>query len=279
MNNPLQPISDTPGGSHPFASASPEVLSQESALKPPQPLPQRPSPTKRSLLGAGEAGKKKVGFFGKLFGAGKSQTKSAHNQKVVTRSSVGEEASLSLPGKSTESEAMLKRHEELIKSVDDICKSLEATKSQKVEVSVSDMMPPFPTDNLDALTRTQVQVGGVLEKVAGRLDEAGKRDGLVMDSLTRVDGTLAALSRASDRSVTTMDGMKGIFAQVSGSMESVRTELKKSGRRYEELCEKVRNTDQENAETIAKLQKRTLLVTVLLGVALVAGLIIVGIGS
>ena len=276
MNNPLQPISNTPGASHPFAGASPENLSQESALKPPQPLPQRASSTKRASAGVGEAGKKKVGFFGKLFGAGKSQAGSAQNQKVVTRE---EEVPGSLPKKSAESEAMLKRHEELIKSVDDICKTLEATKFQKVEVSVSDMMPPFPTDNLDALTRTQVQVGGVLEKVAGRLDEAGKRDGLVMDSLTRVDGTLAALSRASDRSVTTMDGMKGIFSQVSGSMESVQSELKKSGRRYEELCEKVRKTDQENAETIARLQKRTLFVTVILGVALVAGLIVVGMGS
>jgi len=278
MNNPLQPISETPGGAHSFASASPEILSQESALKPPQPLPQRASQTRRASAGAGETGKKKVGFFGKLFGAGKSQSKPAHDQKVVARSTE-EEVTLSLPKKLTESDAMLKRHEELIKSVDDICKSLEATKSQKVEVSVADVMPPIPTDNLDALTRTQEQVGGVLEKVSGRLDEAGKRDSLVMDSLTRVDGTLAALSRVSDRSVTTMDGMKGIFAQVSGSMESVQTELKKSGRRYEELCEKVRKTDQDNAETIAKLQKRTLLVTVLLGAALVAGLIIVGIGG
>jgi DNA repair ATPase RecN len=174
---------------------------------------------------------------------------------------------------------MIKRHEELIKSVDDICKSLEKAQPQKVELKVTDILPPIPAENIAALTRTQVQVTGVLEKVAGRLDEAGKRDGQMMDSLTRVDGSLSALSRASEKSVTTMDGMKGVFAKVSGSMEAVQSELKKSSRRYETLCEKVQKADQESAETIVKLQKRTLVVTGLLGIALVATLVIVSIGG
>jgi hypothetical protein len=101
----------------------------------------------------------------------------------------------------------------------------------------------------------------------------------MMESLTRVDGSLSALSRASEKSVTTMDGMKGVFAKVSGSMEAVQSELKKSSRRYETLCEKVQKADQESAETIVKLQKRTLVVTGLLGIALVATLVIVSIGG
>jgi hypothetical protein len=121
-------------------------------------------------------------------------------------------------------------------------------------------------------------VTGVLEKVADRLEEASKRDDLVMDSLTQVDGTLAALSRSSERSVTTMDGMKVFFTQVSGSMESMQSELKKSGRRYEDLCEKVRKSDQARAAKIAKLQKRTLMVTSLIGVAVVVALLLVAFG-
>jgi type IV secretory pathway component VirB8 len=61
-------------------------------------------------------------------------------------------------------------------------------------------------------------------------------------------------------------------------MESMQSELKKSGRRYEDLCEKVRKSDQARAAKIAKLQKRTLMVTSLIGVAVVVALLLVAFG-
>ncbi|MFT7172807.1 MAG: hypothetical protein ACI9NQ_001023 [Paracoccaceae bacterium] len=279
MNNPYHPFSETPSG-HQVVPVQPSLsLMQESSMKASLSLPLKGGLGAVRAPKSKKTGEKKLGLFGKLFGGGKSSPKPrADDAKSVPPLSC-DDAPFSLPRKPTESDVMIKRHEELIKSVDDICKSLEKAQPQKVELKVTDILPPIPAENIAALTRTQVQVTGVLEKVAGRLDEAGKRDGQMMDSLTRVDGSLSALSRASEKSVTTMDGMKGVFAKVSGSMEAVQSELKKSSRRYETLCEKVQKADQESAETIVKLQKRTLVVTGLLGIALVATLVIVSIGG
>jgi|TARA_B110000438_G_scaffold267846_1_gene282998 hypothetical protein len=273
MNNPFYPVLGTGGGQLRLEPDFPVVLHQESAMEPPPFLPQDADPLPLNSTEENPPKKeKKKGFFSKIFGGRAPAIKAP----CLPADEVEEEGPFVLPKKPTDSELVTKRHAEFIQSVDDICKSLESTQPQRGEVSVTDILPPIPVENLDALT--QVKVTGVLEKVADRLEEASKRDDLVMDSLTQVDGTLAALSRSSERSVTTMDGMKVFFTQVSGSMESMQSELKKSGRRYEDLCEKVRKSDQARAAKIAKLQKRTLMVTSLIGVAVVVALLLVAFG-
>lgn len=275
MNNPFRPVLGTVGGQLRLEPDFPVVLHQESSMEPPRSLPQDADPLSLNSTEENPPKKeKKRGFFSKIFG-GRSP---AIKVPCLPADEVEEEGLFDLPQKPTDSVLMTKRHAEVIQSVDDICKSLESTQPQRGEVSVPDILPPIPVENLDALTQTQVKVTGVLEKVADRLEEASKRDDLVMDSLTQVDGTLAALSRSSERSVTTMDEMKVFFTQVSGSMESMQSELKKSGRRYEDLCEKVRKSDQARAAKIAKLQKRTLMVTSLIGVAVVVALLLVAFG-
>lgn len=275
MNNPFRPVLGTVGGQLRLEPDFPVVLHQESSMEPPRSLPQDADPLSLNSTEENPPKKeKKRGFFSKIFGGRAPAIK----VPCLPADEVEEEGLFDLPQKPTDSVLMTKRHAEVIQSVDDICKSLESTQPQRGEVSVPDILPPIPVENLDALTQTQVKVTGVLEKVADRLEEASKRDDLVMDSLTQVDGTLAALSRSSERSVTTMDEMKVFFTQVSGSMESMQSELKKSGRRYEDLCEKVRKSDQARAAKIAKLQKRTLMVTSLIGVAVVVALLLVAFG-
>jgi len=215
----------------------------------------------------------KKGWFSKLFGGGKKDDSVDKESSLPTVQT--KEAKETPVKPSSAKEMSAKRHEDLLKSVNDICRSLETSRSQKVEVSVADLVQPFPVENLDALTRTQNAVSGVLEKVSGRLDKVGARDGLVIDSMKKVDLSLASLSKVGERSISSMDGVKGTLGQVNGTMESMKVELKSTGKRYEELCEKVQTSEREHVETMLKLQKRTLLVNAFLGIALVACVIAV----
>lgn len=235
---------------------------------------------------------KKVGFLGRLFGGGsreKLEEKMGRNRKMQTEEEVGDqrtfaqkvakkaEEEFSLPRRVTGEALVTKRHEELMTAVNEICGMLEKAQErepQAVEVKLSEVLPPMPSENLEVMARTQEKVGEALERVAGTLEDSVKRERLLLDSLTRVDGTLADLSRASEKSVTTMDGMKGVFAQVNGGLEALQTEIRKSGRRYEDLWEKVQKADEDKTAMIAKLQKRTLLVTGLVGVAVVVALLV-----
>lgn len=274
MNNPFRPISGTSSGLAPNQGEAPLTYMQEDSNNaPPQPKPFKRGPSLRGVEVVPEE-EKKMGFFGKLFGGSKSSKKEKKSEEPDKGSpDPDKKDSFSLPRKSTECEAAGERHSELIQAVDGIRKALAESKAQKVEVDLSKIPPLLPPEHLDSLAKTQVQVSGALEKVAGQLDEAGRRESKVIDSLSQVDGSLGELTRFSEKSVSTMDGMKGVFAKASGSMEAMQSELKKSASRYEELCEKIQQSEKENKETIAQLQKRTLMVMGLLGIALVACLI------
>jgi hypothetical protein len=94
-----------------------------------------------------------------------------------------------------------------------------------------------------------------------------------------MDKSITSLNDVGERTITTMDGMKGILYQVSGAMVTMQTELKQSSKRYEELLKKVQKTESENIVKVQKLQKSTLWVNVILGIAVVAGLIAVAISK
>ena len=141
------------------------------------------------------------------------------------------------------------------------------------------MVPLIPGDNIDTLNRTQELVSGVLKQVSGRLEKAGERDAVMIDSLSSMDKSITSLNDVGERTITTMDGMKGILSQVSGAMVAMQTELKQSSKRYEEPLKKVQKTESENIVKVQKLQKSTLWVNVILGIAVVAGLIAVAISK
>ena len=296
MNHPFQPRPNVAGGGADNA-ASPSVgFMASSTSKPSQPqVPVAASVASKPMTGTPATAKpmpakaptkapEKKGWFARLFGKSDSDdvvVKSSNEDKpkvqekakevaqpVVERKVVDKPVEKAVAKPLTQ-DPMQKRHDELLNSVNDICRSLENSRAQKVEVSVADLVSPFPVENLDALTRTQEAVSGVLEKVAGRLDSAGKRDDLVVDSLKRVDGSLLSLAQVSERSITSMDGVKGALGSVNGSMETMQIELKRAGKRYEELCEKVQNNEREHVENMQKLQKRSLIMNALLGIALV----------
>jgi|GEM_PF-2181931 len=212
----------------------------------------------------------KNGWFSRLFGRNEKDDSADKESSLLV-----EQTKDVLVKKPSEKALMMKRHDDLLKSVNDICKSLETSRTQKVEVSVVDLVPPFPVENIDALTRTQEAVSGVLEKVADRLDKVGERDGLVIDSLKKVDISLASLSKFGEQSISSMDGVKGTLSQVNGTMESMQIELNHTGKRYQEIFEKVQNSEREHAETMLKLQKRTLMMNAFLGISLVACVIAV----
>jgi hypothetical protein len=179
----------------------------------------------------------------------------------------------------TEEELVHKRHEALIDSVNQICHSLEASTNRPIELKTTDLVPLIPGDNIDTLNRTQELVSGVLKQVSGRLEKAGERDAVMIDSLSSMDKSITSLNDVGERTITTMDGMKGILSQVSGAMVTMQTELKQSSKRYEELLKKVQKTESENIVKVQKLQKSTLWVNVILGIAVVAGLIAVAISK
>ena len=179
----------------------------------------------------------------------------------------------------TEEELVHKRHEALIDSVNQICHSLEATTNRPIEVKTTDLVPLIPGDNIESLNRTQELVSGVLKQVSGRLEKAGERDTVMINSLSSMDKSITSLNDVGERTINTMDGMKGILSQVSGAMSTMQTELKQSSKRYEELCDKVQKTESENIAKVQKLQKSTLWVNVILGVAVVGGLIAVAISK
>jgi len=179
----------------------------------------------------------------------------------------------------TEEELVHKRHEALIDSVNQICHSLEASTNRPIEVKATDLVPLIPGDNIDTLNRTQELVSGVLKQVSGRLEKAGERDAVMIDSLSSMDKSITSLNDVGERTITTMDGMKGILSQVSGAMVTMQTELKQSSKRYEELLKRVQKTESENITKVQKLQKSTLWVNVILGIAVVAGLIAVAISK
>ncbi|YCM44720.1 hypothetical protein V2O64_01625 [Verrucomicrobiaceae bacterium 227] len=315
MNNPFQPRPTVAGGSGDNATSPSTGFMASTASNPSQPplaaTSSMSSMSGKSISGASISGASlsgksipeeskaketpaKRGWFSKLFGRSQQE----EEKEIVVPTTAVKESSL-VAGKPTEKpkevvvkkaveksigksaeksadkDLMVKRHEDLLNSVNDICKSLETSRAQKVEVSVVDLVPPLPVENIDALTRTQEAVTGVLEKVSGRLDKVGERDVLVIDSLNKVDGSLLSLSKVGERSITSMDGVKGTLGQVNGAMETMQVELKRTGKRYEELCEKVQNSERDHAETMVKLQKRTLLMNAFLGIALVACVIAV----
>lgn len=285
MNNPFHPVPGTADGHQLPDPIVPVEMHQENSKE------DRGSSEQNSGPPLGESSQREVtkvvrkrvkrvkkkaekkGFFARIFGTGKPTVELPEPPEEPERKE--EEVPFELPKKPADGELMIKRHEELLQSVDDICRSLESHSSRPVEVSLTDVLPPIPAENFDALADTQREVTGALEKVADRLDEAGKRDAEVVDTLSRFDHTLSELSRTNEQSVTAMDGMKGIFAQVSGSMESVQTELKKTSHRYEDLCESIQKADDERAKIIVQLQKRTLMVTSILGAAVLIGLLLV----
>ena len=179
----------------------------------------------------------------------------------------------------TEEELVHKRHEALIDSVNQICHSLEASTNRPIEVKATDLVPLIPGDDIDTLNRTQELVSGVLKQVSGRLEKAGERDAVMLDSLNSMDKSITSLNDVGERTITTMDGMKGILSQVSGAMVTMQTELKQSSKRYEELLKRVQKTESENIVKVQKLQKSTLWVNVILGIAVIAGLIAVAISK
>lgn len=179
----------------------------------------------------------------------------------------------------TEEELVHKRHEALIDSVNQICHSLEASSNRPIELKTTDLVPLIPGDNIDTLNRTQELVSGVLKQVSGRLEKAGERDAVMLDSLSSMDKSINSLNDVGERTITTMDGMKGILSQVSGAMVTMQTELKASSKRYEELLKRVQKAESENITKVQKLQKSTLWVNVALGIAVVAGLIAVAISK
>lgn len=268
MNNPFQPRPTAATGSSDNATSPSVGFMASSTTKPPQ--PQVPGASSMSGKFLADDTPEKKGWFSRFFGRPK---KDDSVEKEISEPVEQPKEAVVKP--LSEKELMMKRHDDLLKSVNDICKSLETSRAQKVEVSVVDLVPPLPVENIDALTRTQEAVSGVLEKVSGRLDKVGERDGLVIDSMKKVDLSLASLSKVGERSITSMDGVKGTLGQVNGTMESMHVELKRTGKRYEELCEKVQNSERDHAETMLKLQKRTLLVNAFLGIALIACVIAV----
>ena len=179
----------------------------------------------------------------------------------------------------TEEELVHKRHEALIDSVNQICHSLEATTNRPIEVKTTDLVPLIPGENIDNLNRTQELVSGVLTQVSTRLEKAGERDNVMIESLSSMDKSITSLNDVGERTITTMDGMKGILSQVSGAMSTMQTELKQSSKRYEELCDKVQKAEAENIAKVEKLQKSTLWVNVILGVAVAVGLIAVALSK
>lgn len=290
MNNPFQPRPTAVGGGRDQLAASSVGMVASTSNTPPQPkVPGISGISENSLADQKEAPAKK-GWFSRLFGRGEKEdtvVKTANIPQAKTAGpvqigssvqtkpqakplpEVSAKTSPLVDRKSSEKDSAQKRHEDLLNSVNDICRSLEHSRAQKVEVSVIDLVPPLPVENIDALTRTQEAVTGVLDKVAGRLDKAGERDSLVIDSLKRVDGSLMTLSKVSERSISSMDGVKGTLGQVNGSMEKMQVELKRAGKRYEELLEKTQNSEKEHSESLVKLHHRTLLTNVFLGISLI----------
>jgi chromosome segregation ATPase len=181
-----------------------------------------------------------------------------------------------LERKLTDKEKAENRHSELLSSVDSICRALEDTKGRPIEIT-QDVLPPMPVENLEALTRSTEKVSGVLDQMTGQLENAGKRDDLMIKSIANVDSTLGSLKRVNEKSVTALDGVKQVLGGVNVAMKDMQEELKDSSKRYKALCEEMHKAESEHSDTVAKLQMRTLIVGSAIGVGLIVSLIAVAI--
>ncbi len=201
--------------------------------------------------------------------AGKIKTSS----ETSATSSGAHEINRVLERKIREREKIENRHSELLQSVDSMCRKLEETQSRPIEFKSSDILPPIPVETIDALTRSTEQVSGVLAEFTSQLQNAERRDDLMIKSMSKVDSTLGSLQRVNEQSISTMDGVKQVLSGVGTSMTDMQQELKDSAKRYKLLCERMHEVESDHSETVAKLQQRTLLVFGLVGVGLIASLI------
>lgn len=235
--------------------------------------------------------KKTRGFFGKLFGApepseelaaepvlrgvfsgAKMESEATPIEEIeekISSPTSNEEAEFTLPRKETDSEKLRKRHEELLQALGSTCEALKESRSQAVEVRLSEVLPPMPTENLEALAKTQFEVSESLGKMVSEFAEVGRREGQMVSSLGKIDLTLGQLNRSNERTLTTMDEMKGVFARVSESMDTMQNGVEISTQRYERLCKRLGDSEKENLLAVTKLQKQMLGVTRLIGGALV----------
>ena len=189
----------------------------------------------------------------------------------------GEDLSLPVVRRLSEKEKLQNRHNELIDSVGKVCKVLEETQDRTIEFKADDILPPIPIENLDALTKSNEQVSGVLQQVSGRLESVEKRDDLMLKSMSRVDGTMSSLQRVNEKSISTFENMQGTLKNVQGAIEDLKTESQKSSNRYESVIQKMQDQETEHLTLINKIQKRTLWVNLILGVGVIIGLIAVAV--
>ncbi|HBE96597.1 MAG TPA: hypothetical protein DDW68_05445, partial [Verrucomicrobiales bacterium] len=59
----------------------------------------------------------------------------------------------------------------------------------------------------DTLNCTQELVSGVLKQVSGRLEKAGERNAVMLDSLSSMDKSITSLYDVGERTITAMDGI------------------------------------------------------------------------
>ncbi len=184
-------------------------------------------------------------------------------------------ASMSGLERSGDNDLLIKRHDELIDSVNEMCRILEDSQNRKVEVSLTDVLPSPPSEGSVALSRSQKEMSLALGEICSRLESASNRDDQVVDTMVHVDGSLGKLAKISERSSQTMEGLKVVLGDVNESLETVRSEVRLSSTRYEKLNDRVREAGIKQAASIVQIQRRAFRLNAFLGVGVLGALVAV----
>jgi len=183
-----------------------------------------------------------------------------------------------------------KRHQDLVESIQLICKGLENSKDLPKDFSTDVILPPIPVEKIEQIAEAQGAQSEVLksinngqDKISGVLDQMGLSisqaaekaaadSSRISNSITQVDGSVGALRKVSEKSLTSIDHMSGVIKTVESAVKGMQGEVDKSTKAYDELFEKSKETEKAHADEIAKLQMRSLWVNVLLGLGIVGGI-------
>ncbi len=127
---------------------------------------------------------------------------------------------------------------------------------------------------LDAISGGNANLDKTVNQVAEKLEKSAKENAQELkNSLTKVDSSIDGLRSVNEKSLDSMDQMSSLMKTVESGVKGMQGEVAKSTKAYDELVKKSEETAQRQAEEMAALQKKTLLINLLLGLAVIGVII------
>ena len=165
------------------------------------------------------------------------------------------------------------------------------------EVVEEEALPPIPLEKIEeiveaqgaqsemlkAINNGQDAISGAIDKVGLSVTQAAEKaeaaNSRLANSISQVDGSIGALRKVSEKSLTSIDHVSSVVKTVEDAVKGMQGEVDKSTKAYDELFEKSQKAEKAHADQIAKLQARSLWVNVLLGLGIVGGIVALVLGG